>query len=646
MTFPADHFFLYFIEALINASLAATLLTSLAWVVLCFIRPLSAAFRSFVWAATLGGVLVVPLSVAILPPVWSLESIAVNNATAPTSAPDYRTPVVQEIPATRSHDQSQSHSNTAGPAGGSDFPDRPVEPLLPIVIRMAVFIWFAGAVVVLGRFLAGSVLIRARAHRTSRAVAAEWGQAIREAARQLDLASGINVLQDDRTVSPAVWGFFKPTVFLPQSPDWTDDRKRAVLLHEFAHIKRRDLQMLWVTQCAAAVYWFHPVVLHAANEYRMACEQACDDAVVSAGVSPSDYASYLLDISQLLPKRCPRWGVAHLLGAHPLERRVASILDPEANRRLVSASAKAVAAIAVLALLALVGAIRPFGLEASEQSRATDASSKSINKPGQSVNLPANSSLISDEEDASVAVSNGNFVKAKGDSTEGRSVQEARVDDSAQSLVEIQKPSPVLAGVSQLQTAAPAPNDRLQITDSAVQVPVPTAADFGLSHVEARPASLSHTGSAKAGVVPVRGARDVTLAKGTQVWFIFTDSLDSKTASAGADVNLILARDVTVDGSIVAKAGSKVVGRVVLVKKARIAGRSGILDLRLELPVEGKQIVLCDSMEKHDSVIHYSRSFHLKWPFGLFRTGDDVEIPAGTGLRAYVSEDTVLALKT
>jgi len=155
---------------------------------------------------------------------------------------------------------------------------------------------------------------------------------------------------------------------------------------------------------------------------------------------------------------------------------------------------------------------------------------------------------------------------------------------------------------------------------------------------------MSQTESAKVDVVSVRGAREVTLAKGTQVWFIFTDSLDSKSASAGANVNLMLARDVMVDGFIVAKAGSKAVAKVVQVKKARIAGRSGILDLSLDFSIDGKHIDLSGSMEKHDTVIQYSRSFHLKWPFGLLRTGDDVEIPAGTGLKAYVSDDTALAL--
>jgi beta-lactamase regulating signal transducer with metallopeptidase domain len=35
---------------------------------------------------------------------------------------------------------------------------------------------------------------------------------------------------------------FTPTIILPASAEeWSDDRRRAVLLHELAHIRRRDL---------------------------------------------------------------------------------------------------------------------------------------------------------------------------------------------------------------------------------------------------------------------------------------------------------------------------------------------------------------------------------------------------------------------
>jgi hypothetical protein len=201
MTFAADRFFLHLLEAVINASLAVTLLAVLAWIILRLARPLSAAFRSFVWAATLGGALVVPLLLTILPPIWSLESISVNNTIAPRSALDYPTPVVWEIRATRSDDQSQSPSNTVGPAGWSDLPDRSIEHLLPIAIRIVVVIWFADAVLVLGRFLAGSFLIRARAHRTGRAVEAEWDQAIFAAARS---PAGF-ALRAPKQMAGAIW---------------------------------------------------------------------------------------------------------------------------------------------------------------------------------------------------------------------------------------------------------------------------------------------------------------------------------------------------------------------------------------------------------------------------------------------------------
>jgi hypothetical protein len=40
-----------------------------------------------------------------------------------------------------------------------------------------------------------------------------------------------------------------------------------------------------------------------------------------------------------------------------------------------------------------------------------------------------------------------------------------------------------------------------------------------------------------------------------------------------------------------------------------------------------------------DEVVRYSNPLRLKWPFGLFRRGDEVEIRQGTGLKVIVAED-------
>ena len=87
-----------------------------------------------------------------------------------------------------------------------------------------------------------------------------------------------------RLQSPAVGGLIRPTIVLP--PDLDDDLTAKqlswVLLHELAHIRRRDLWVVVVQRLMQAIYFFHPAV-HIANwiidQLR---EYACDDAALAA----------------------------------------------------------------------------------------------------------------------------------------------------------------------------------------------------------------------------------------------------------------------------------------------------------------------------------------------------------------------------
>jgi hypothetical protein len=136
------------------------------------------------------------------------------------------------------------------------------------------------------------------------------------------------------------------------------------------------------------------------------------------------------------------------------------------------------------------------------------------------------------------------------------------------------------------------------------------------------------------------------LHAGTAVSLAFVGTLDSRTAAVGDRVDLVLAKDIAVDGAVVAKEGTKVSGAVTFVKRAAMAGRSGEISLRLDaLQIGDTKIKLSGSKEKSaDSDVHFSRAYHLKWPMGLMRTGDNIEIGSGTLLTVYVVEDATIAV--
>ena len=77
-----------------------------------------------------------------------------------------------------------------------------------------------------------------------------------------------------------MWGLLAPNVILlPADADsWGEDRLRAVLLHELAHIRRNDWESRLIAQIMCAVYWFNPLVWFAARRMQVEAERACDDS--------------------------------------------------------------------------------------------------------------------------------------------------------------------------------------------------------------------------------------------------------------------------------------------------------------------------------------------------------------------------------
>jgi hypothetical protein len=217
-----------------------------------------------------------------------------------------------------------------------------------------------GAAVVVLRLLIGSLTIR-RLRRHSTAVEeASWQDIVDDLKATFGLRRPIRLRISQQTVPPMTWGTLRPVVLLPATAtDWTDSRRRLVLAHELAHIQRNDGIIQILLQAVCSLYWFNPLVWHAARRLRIERECACDDQVLKLGADADDYADHLLQVARTLN---PGAGLslATVAMAHrsQLETRLLAILDARTRRHTVSRLASALVFSSVAAITLVTAAIQ------------------------------------------------------------------------------------------------------------------------------------------------------------------------------------------------------------------------------------------------------------------------------------------------
>ena len=183
----------------------------------------------------------------------------------------------------------------------------------------------------------------------------------------------IEVLEsEDATRMPMAGGVLRNAVLLPRGfSDWSEETQKIVLIHEFAHIARRDAWANMFLQIVRALAWFQPLLWIVTRLSRLESEQATDDRVIRAGVDATDYAKVLLQIVQQFSEAKSSNPVMAVGMAEQcfLTRRVNAIVDTNKKRQTtpVSFFIMSFAVALVLMVSSLWVPIDVFSLSASDE---------------------------------------------------------------------------------------------------------------------------------------------------------------------------------------------------------------------------------------------------------------------------------------
>jgi beta-lactamase regulating signal transducer with metallopeptidase domain/DUF4097 and DUF4098 domain-containing protein YvlB len=321
------------------------------------LRRSAAALRYGVWAAAFGAAIVlIPLSFG-LPEVRLglidrgevMEAMPVATAPKPNdAAAGIPAPFEAEVPAT---------SGFSGDVVSFAEVARSVTATEALLLT-----WLFGMIAVGLYYLIGMIGAMVRVRRASAVTEPEWVALADEIAWRLSVRSVVQLRWHPGSISPMAWGYRRPVILLPaEAKAWTEERRSLVLMHEMAHITRRDCLVQAVVQVVCAVHWFNPVVWWGASRMRSERERACDDYVLSQGAKASTYAQHLLEIARAARERTvfPVSGVA--MARHSeLEGRLMAILAPKGTPRMARMRSHLMTAMLFASASVLLAAMSPW----------------------------------------------------------------------------------------------------------------------------------------------------------------------------------------------------------------------------------------------------------------------------------------------
>ena len=261
---------------------------------------------------------------------------------------------------------------------------RALEPWLPTIL----WIWVLGAGVKAIRIVAG--LNRSRALRSASHAcnAAPLLEMVRRLSTAVGFSRDIQLLVSPDTSIPVVMGWRKPAILLPPSllRDLSSEEMETVIVHELAHIQRRDYPMNVAQAAVEALFFYHPFVWWISRQIRREREHCCDDIAVRVSGSPLVCAKALTALEERRSSTVPSLSPAASRG--DLTMRIRRILAPEPNKPLrrrgtISLVAFSLCTSAILAALSLAVAdtMSPLMVEASTPKLVSSSSKHGGSQP-------------------------------------------------------------------------------------------------------------------------------------------------------------------------------------------------------------------------------------------------------------------------
>jgi beta-lactamase regulating signal transducer with metallopeptidase domain len=261
---------------------------------------------------------------------------------------------------------------------------------------LIVTIWFIIFLAKAVKLMGGLAYIqRIRNHKVY-APATKWAARLEELAGKLGVRMPVRLLESGLVKVPLVAGFLKPIILVPVGlmANLPADQVEAILLHELAHIRRRDFIVNLVQSFAEILFFFNPAVLWLSSLLREEREHCCDDMAIAVTQSKKEYIEALVSFQEYQLDNTGHFAMAFPGKKNQLLNRVKRIIGNR-NKSLNMAEKS------FLALCLCITCILSVVVSQTKQSEKP-VKKAAIEKKEQSLPVPANRNAASGKSDNSI----------------------------------------------------------------------------------------------------------------------------------------------------------------------------------------------------------------------------------------------------
>jgi len=195
--------------------------------------------------------------------------------------------------------------------------------------------WCAGVIVFQLRGLGSWIAARRLCNRGVCAAPDRWQQRLPELRARIWLTKPVALLESCLTQVPVVIGNLRPVILVPIGflSGMPECQVEAILLHELAHVLRRDYLVNLIQTVVEGFLFYHPAVWWISSAIRSERENCCDDMVVAAGSEAREYAVALTTLEQ---NRQTVQETALAATGGSLMKRIRRLLDQSGKSRQLS----------------------------------------------------------------------------------------------------------------------------------------------------------------------------------------------------------------------------------------------------------------------------------------------------------------------